>query len=516
MESSFFSFTFHFHLFPQMYKGLFLSLIFNAVVLSSMAATGTWSSPAVGAELRYETSVASGKAATDYSGKPMTIVYLENLGFQKIGQNTNAEDVAWLRGQGYQVIELDYAHSENAVSPIINKDIIAINDALLTGSFCGCTCSLDRSYILMEGYRIQRDIAYYLDDPTVYNYPDIYKDSQGDSLYLDLVYPANPSVKVPTLVTFSYSNSYATLKDGKLNDSNKHKRMYLGNAWGGQKDSFVEGAAAIGMAWAICDHPKYCDWGRGNRPGGAQKEYGAIEVNPDAARKVKSAIRTVKAIGSTLGFSDRKVAVTGFSRGSTAASLAVGNANWPQLEQYGLHQEESSSICCAVLGSGMFDYSRAMKSSNEYIHINTYVTANPDWGWDYQGALSTIQRGSAPCLFYHNRDDFYRDNNKDPEGLYATQAAYMKAKLDEVGVESEFLTDYSTGHAVPRSQEDLQKMYDFLRKHLSGSNKVSEVLPENVESGLTFDLLGRRYSNGARATLGGSRSRKASGHIIVL
>jgi hypothetical protein len=61
----------------------------------------------------------------------------------------------------------------------------------------------------MEGYRPQRDISYYLDDPTVYNYPDSYKSSQGDSLFLDLVYPANPSHQVPVVVTFSYSNSCA-------------------------------------------------------------------------------------------------------------------------------------------------------------------------------------------------------------------------------------------------------------------------------------------------------------------
>ena len=164
-------------------------LLQMTVVTAMMAATGTWHSTATDSNLTYTTLSPTGTAAKDVDGKAMTVVYLENLGFQKIGQNSNAEDVAWLRSEGYQVIELDYGHHEKAVSPTLNADIIAINSSLQSGKFCGCNCSPSRSYILMEGYRIQRDIAYYHDDPTVYNYPDVYKDSEGDWLYLDLVYP---------------------------------------------------------------------------------------------------------------------------------------------------------------------------------------------------------------------------------------------------------------------------------------------------------------------------------------
>ena len=176
-----------------------LSLILLFTAATAMAGTGKWTSPAIGKSLNYKTSSASGTPAKDASGKLMTIVYLENLSIPKMGQNSNADDVAWLRNAGYQVIELDYANHEKAISPTLNLDIIAINSSLQNGSFCGCTCSTSRSYILMEGYRIQRDIPYYQDDPTIYNFPDVYKDSQGDNLYLDLIYPANPSVSVPVI-----------------------------------------------------------------------------------------------------------------------------------------------------------------------------------------------------------------------------------------------------------------------------------------------------------------------------
>ena len=425
----------------------------------------------------------------------MTVVYLENLGFQKIGQNSNADDVAWLRQQGYQVIELDYVKNDMAVSPALNKDIIAINKSLQAGKFCGCDCSPERSYVLMEGYRICRDISYYKDDPTVYNYPDVYKDGVGDSLYLDLVYPANPSVPVPVLVTFSYSSSFATVSNGKLTDANKHKRMYLPYFWGAFSDSFVEGASAVGFAWAVCDHPKYCDWGQGRYTGGANKSLGAIEVNPDAARKVKSAIRTVRGVGKTLGLSG-DVAVTGFSRGSTAAALAVGDA---QIEAYedalrGRFADESSQVQCALLGSGMFDYEQALASSNEYTRMKDFVSASKGT-WEQQGALATIQgKASAPTLFFHNSDDFYADKDKDPKGLYAAQASLMKAGLDALGVPTATLTDYSSGHAVPQTETTLQQMYNFLLSHVSSSTGIRVVRADEHNDSLApaYDLLGRR------------------------
>ena len=478
-----------------MKKKLFpLLVLLLAAATTALAGTGKWSSPATGLSLSYTSSAATGTAAKDASGKLMTIVYLKNLSVMKIGTNSTADDVAWLRSEGYQVIEIDYNHHEKAVSPTLNADIIAINSALQNGSFCGCSCSPSRSYILLEGYRIQRDIPYYYDDPTVYNYPDVYKDSDGDWLYLDLIYPASPSVKVPVLVTFSYSSSYATNSSGKLTSANKHKRMYLPYYWGSFKDSFVEGASAIGYAWAVCDHPKYCDWGQGRYTGGANKSLGAVEINPDAARKVKSAIRTVRGIGKPLGLSG-DVAVTGFSRGSTAAALAVGDGWIDTYEDAtrGRFPEESSLVQCAVLGSGMFDYQHALSSSNEYQHMQAFVAANPSCPWEQQGALATIQSSaSAPTLFFHNTDDYYKDNNKDPQGLYATQASLMKSALDAVGTPTQTLTDYSSGHTVPQTVSTLQTMYDFLLHHLPVPTGITDCAAARRQPSTTaaYNLMG--------------------------
>lgn len=461
-----------------------LSFMIMTLAVQAMADNGLWNSKTTGGDIPYAVKGEDANVAKDVNGKPMTVVYLENLAVQKIGQNTNEEDVAWLVGQGYQVIELDYRHHAQSLSPYINQDIVAINNELKGGSFCGQTCSEYRSYILMEGYRIQRDIAYYHDDPTVYNFPDVYKDSEGDSLYLDLVYPANPSTQVPVLVTFSYSNSFATNAGGQLSDKNKHKRMYLPYYWGGFNDSFVEGASAVGVAWAVCDHPKYCDWGQGKYTGGANKSLGAIEVNPDASRKVKSAIRTVRGIGKELGLNG-KVAVTGFSRGSTAASLAVGDKRVATLDDTsrGRFPEEESSVSCALLGPGVFAYDKMANTSREYANMNAYVTAFPAYGWEMQGALQTITPTSAPCFFFYNSSD---------DANYANNAEALKAVLEANRIETEVLKDYGQGHSVPQSMQELRQMYDFLLRHTGQSTKIGSLKKEADLGCRAIDLLGRK------------------------
>lgn len=420
--------------------------------LTASAATGTWQSIALGTTISYKTTDAP-SPAKDKSGKLMTVVYLENLACEKIGQNSNADDVAWLLSQGYRVIELDYAHDAKSISPTINQDIIAINKELNKGSFCGCqNISPDRAYILFEGYRIQRDVSYYKDDPSVYNYPDTYAKTEGDSLYMDIVYPANPSRPVATILSFSYSNSYG---------GNAHKRMFLGYTWAMFNDSFMEGAPAVGVAWAIADHPKYCDWGRGNRQGGAQKEYGSIEINPDAARKVRSAVRTLRSFGRTVGMG-HDVAIYGFSRGSTAGSLAIGDNpfdEW-QTTDRGRYPDESADVQMAFLGPGVFDYNKMEASTNEYKHMTVYAnsTSNASAAWSQQGGALAIKSKAVPCFLFYNTDD---------DKQYDIQMKNLTSILDNTGTKYELVKDYGTGHSVPQDAGTLGRMYSFLKQNIT-------------------------------------------------
>ena len=181
-------------------KSLLLTMCLSLTALVSEAAT--WTSRVTGSPLQCSVRTAA-SPLTDAKGRNMTVVYLENLACEKIGQNPVETDVQWLLNQGYQVVEVDYAGHPAAKSPGINMDIIAINDALSGGSFGGATnCSDHRSYILFEGYRLARDVGYFKDDPTVYNWAKTSPYTEGDSLYMDIAYPANASRPVPVVVSF--------------------------------------------------------------------------------------------------------------------------------------------------------------------------------------------------------------------------------------------------------------------------------------------------------------------------
>ncbi|MHB9141328.1 MAG: T9SS type A sorting domain-containing protein [Paludibacter sp.] len=459
-------------------KSIITGFFLLTLSATSMAATGNWASNVTKGNIVYKTTE-SASPMKDYNGKYLTVIYLENLGFNKIGGNSNSTDVAWLLSQGYRVIELNYANNVNAVSPTINADIIAINDAVNAGSFCGLTnCSQYKSYVLFEGYRISRDVSYFKDDPTVYNYQSSYID--GDSLYMDIIYPANASVAVPAVLSFSYSNSYP-------GDANKNQRLNLGNTLAGFNDSFLEGAPANGIAWAIADHPKYCPWGNG-KPVNAtnNKAYASYETNPDAAQKVKSAIRTLRVLGNRLGLSG-KIGIYGFSRGSTAGSMAVGDRPVTEFENTGLHIGTSDDVQVAALGSGVFDYTQIYNTAES--DIGALTTNCPSaWGalasnytfWQSQGSYNLAQTAaSAPVIFFYNTDDalYYQD-----------QIKHFKAKLDSLGVTTSTITNYGTGHAVPQTAASLSTVYNFFSQYLtppSVKTGIDEVPGVNTEMELS-------------------------------
>jgi hypothetical protein len=464
--------TSFFHSIPL--RSITLGLLLLSLPVTSFASSGNWASSAAGGNIVY-TSTEAGTPAKDFAGKYLTVVYLENLGIRKIGKNTNATDVAWLLSQGYRVIELNYANNANAVSPTINADIIAINDAIAAGSFCGLSnCSLYKSYVLFEGYRISRNVSYFKDDPTVYNYLTQY--TVGDSLHMDIIYPANASVPVPVVLSFSYSNSYPTY-DGtalKFTDANKDQRLNLGNTLSQFNDSFLEGAPANGIAWAIADHPKYCPWGNGKPLNSTNnKAYASYETNPDAAQKVKSAVRTLRALGSGLGLSG-KIGIYGFSRGSTAGSMAVGDRSVPIFENTGLNIGTSDDVQVAALGSGVFDYTQIFNPAES--DIGALTTNCPSaWGalasnytlWQSEGSYNLAQTSAtAPVIFFYNTDD---------ASYYQDQIKHFKAKLDSMGVPTSTVTNYGTGHAVPQTSAPLTTVYTFFNKYLTPPSVIAGI-----------------------------------------
>lgn len=445
----------------NVYFGIIFSISLSA---TAQAASGNWASKATGGNIIF-TSTEPETQLKDAAGNNLTVIYLENLSIKKLGRNTNADDVAWLLAQGYRVIELDYANHLNAKTPNINADIISINDAINAGSFCNLTnCSKYRSWILFEGYRIARDVAYFKNNPAVYNYPASY--TEGDSLYMDIVYPANAEEKVPVVLSFSYSNSSA-------GTANKHQRLNLGNTLAGFDDSVLEGAPATGIAWAIADHPKYCPWGNGKPTGGANDTYKSYQVNPDAAQKVKSAVRTLRTVGENLGLSG-KIGIYGFSRGSDAGSMAIGDRTVPEFENAGLHIGVSDDVQAGALGSGVFDFTQIYNTINDG-DSNLETRCPWAWGalannyevWEKQGSAYLAETAAtAPVLFFYNTTD---------ANYYQDQIQKFKTKLDGLGVTTSTLLNYGTGHSVPISSNAISSVYDFFRTYLTPPSVYTEI-----------------------------------------
>ncbi len=430
-----------------------------------MAAIGKWTSKVTGGTIEYN-ATESKTPIKDYAGNYVTVVYLKNLALKKIGRNSNKKDVNWLLSQGYRVIELDYAKNSNAKALKINQDIIAINDSIAAGSFCGYkNCSLYKSYVLFEGYRIARDVSYFIDNPKVYNTPEQY--IVGDSLHMDIIYPANAKVKVPTILSFSYSNSYANYDQakGKLTDIYKDQRLNLAYSFAGFNDSFLEGSPANGMAWAIADHPKYCPWGKGKPENGVNDTYKSYQTNPDAAQKVKSAIRTLRVFANQMALSD-KIGVFGFSRGSTAGSMAIGDKKVAALENAGFNIGISDEVQAAALGPGVFDYTLIYNTLNDGDQ-NLESRCPWAWGsldenrelWKTMGSSSLVETSTtAPTLFFYNTDD---------DHYYQEQIANLKRKLDNLAVPTATLINYGKGHAIPQTDASLNNLYSFFKKYLN-------------------------------------------------
>lgn len=448
------------------HPSLFFIILFSILInFSSCAATGKWKSKTTATTIEYK-ATESQNPIKDYAGNYVTVVYLKNLAFKKIGQNSIKKDVKWLLSQGYRVIELDYKKNKNAKALKINEDIIAINDSISAGSFCNLNnCSQYKSYVLFEGYRIARDVSYFMDDPSVYNTPEQY--IVGDSLHMDIIYPANAKVKVPAVLSFSYSNSYANYNQekGKLTDAYKDQRVNLAYTFAGFNDSFLEGAPAHGMAWAIADHPKYCPWGKGKPANGPNDAYKSYQTNPDAAQKVKSAIRTLRAFNTKMGLSD-KIGVFGFSRGSTAGSMAIGDKEIPELGNAGFNIGISDAVQAAALGPGVFDYTLIYDKSNDG-DKNMELRCPWVWGaldqnrelWKSMGSYSLVETAAtAPTLFFYNTDD---------DLYYQDQIAHLKNKLDNLNIPTATLINYGKGHAIPETTASLNTLYSFFKKHLN-------------------------------------------------
>jgi len=428
----------------------------------------SWTSPATGGAITATVTEPNPVVTT-----PALVVYLKNLSCERIGQEADASILASFTTNGFRVVTLDYAGNANATSPFLNADVLKIRNDIGSGAFPGSTglvASKNKCYILCEGYRLLRNVPYYLNDPTVYSGSDV-----NAELHMDIAYPSQPSRAVPMVMEYSTANSYA---------GNEDDRMDNANAFTGTTDTILEGAPAAGIAWAMADHPKYRAWG-------SPTLYSGFEVNPDTLKKVRSSVRVLREVGATLGLSGN-INIHGFSRGSTAGSLGAGDLAAPAIDAAGYSTALSGRVQGVLLGSGIYDFSHGGGTttgdpSGTAVDIySRFVTA---WGataanlalWQSEGApYYMATAATAPVFLSYNTDD---------AAWYVYQAQWLDAKLTSLGVTHQVVT--GTGaHHVTTNATTLTAIYNFFKAHTNAlPNKPGRTVLSNLNTNaLTVDL----------------------------
>lgn len=383
------------------------------VITGTNTVAGQWQSAELGRI--YEFSVQLPAVQTTH---PLpTVVYLKHLAAARVGTESDANILADFHAAGYLIVTMDFASNTNARVPLLNRDLGKLRDDIRAKKFLG-EYKLDDAhiFILPEGCRLKRDVPFAIDGER--------------TLAMDIIYPSQPKQPVGALLEFSCDNQ------------NRCGNTSLSIC----SDTLLDVFATEGFAVAMADHP-------------VAAPYQGLDPMPDCARKIKAAVRTLRAEGAALGFNG-KIAPVGFSRGSGMALMLVTTEGAGEFEGFGLHTNISSTVQGAVVLSGRFTYLELLPDDKM---LPRYGKA---WGerethheiWRRHGAMDYMTRSTVPLFLSINRTEA-------PEALH--QMEVLRQRLQELGSEFTFMQeDESRGHKVPLDPDILAAMNRYLKAQL--------------------------------------------------
>lgn len=349
---------------------------------------------------------------------PPTIIYLTHLKSARVGTETDESILADFRTAGYLVVTLDFANHPDAGIPLLNRDLGKLRDDIRNRKFLG-ECKLDDAHVFIvpEGCRLKRDVEFFRDG--------------ARTLAMDIIYPSQPKRKVGALIEFSCDNQ------------NRFGNTSLSIC----SDTIPDAFATQGFAVAMADHP-------------VAPPYKGLDPMPDCARKIKAAVRTLRAEGEALGMNGR-IAPVGFSRGSGMALMLVTTEGIAEFEGIGSNPETNSEVQGAVVMSGRFTYLDLLPEDNM---LPRYAKA---WGeressldaWRRHGALDYLTKPTLPLFLTINCS----------EGVDALhQMDALQKRLAQLESPFVFKMDKEPrGHKVTLDPEILTPMRDYLTKILS-------------------------------------------------
>ena len=398
----------------------FIFSVLLLILLPVLSRAATWRSEATNSELRCEILEPTTAPGSPKSPLPV-VIYLENLAAPRVGTDSDEAVLRDFRTAGYLVVALDYARHPQARAPFINRDFVALRHQLQKKTLLA-DHAVDASHIFIvpSGHRLQRDVVFYRET--------------NRTLAMDIIYPSHPAQPVGAVLEFSCDNA-ARMGNYSLDSC---------------ADALLAGAATEGLAVAMADHP-------------VAAPYEGLDPMPDCARKIKAAVRTLRAEGATLGLNGRIVAA-GFSRGSGLALMLATTAGMPEFDGYGEHPGIDGSVQGAVVMSGRFTYLDLL--ANDPM-IPRYEKT---WGprathpetWRAHGALDFLEKSSAFPLF------LTINVTESPDALH--QMEVLRLRLTELHSPFEYrLDEEPRGHKMPLAAAVLDPLLRHLGDQLSAT-----------------------------------------------
>lgn len=218
---------------------------------------------------------------------------------------------------------------------------------------------------------------------------------------------------------------------------------------------------------------------------GLKRGYAVVSINyrlsteatfPAQINDVKAAIRFIKAHAAEYDLNPDKIAVWGASAGGTLSALAGATADVKELSDPSLgNSDQSERVQAVVDWCGPMNL-LTMDEQYEKSGINGYPTDIPtSYGSKYLGRLVTdipeLARLSDPETYITPDDPpvFIQHGAMDdwvPVQQSIEYAAKLKAVLGEDKVYLEIMPGVAHGGAAFNNQDNVNKVLDFLDKHL--------------------------------------------------
>lgn len=404
--------------------------VLSFIIISTVgfAAPATWHSLALDADIALKINEPVSSAKTE--PKPL-IIYLTHLAAPRVGTEGDESIVADFKSAGYLVAELDYASNPRARMPDLTRDLIALRSQLQRKTFLtDRAIDLTHVFIVPSGCRLKRDVVFYRDS--------------GRTFAMDIIYPSHPKIPIGAVLEFSCDNANR-MSNGSLDFCT---------------DTMLPGAAIEGLAAIMADHP-------------VAAPYTGFDPMPDCARKIKAAVRTLRAESDLLPLNGRIVSL-GFSRGSGMALMALTVAKRTEFDGFGEHVGTDSSVQGAVIMSGRFTYLDLLPRDKMIVRYERTWGLRKDFPdvWRAQGALDYLDRHIETPLF------LTINSGESPDALH--QMDVLRRRLTELDSPFTYAPEpESRGHRMPLNPDVLENLFHYLHEQLSAAPVISAATPNH-------------------------------------